>query len=260
MIMPVYPGGARRALAQLAPDYMRNPYLVSILTRLDERRQAWWLLDREQRFQGLLGYQRGVFYLYAPANAYDAAAAARLILAWPGAEAPVVAGEEGRVEPLADRLSLPQAERTFHFARLTGALPPLAARPGIREAGVGDVPRIHALRQEILEFGPSMPMTELHALVAGGENRIFYLENGLQRVEAAATLTSRSLYGAVVASVMTHPASRGKGYATALTHYASERVLRAGGTPCLFYDNPEAWRIYQRLGYRVTGAWRWYYL
>jgi GNAT superfamily N-acetyltransferase len=65
-------------------------------------------------------------------------------------------------------------------------------------------------------------------------------------------------YGmAMISSVVTRPAYRGQGFATACTGLLSRMLLDLGFTPHLCYDraDPVAARIYHRLGYQVRGDW-----
>ena len=55
--------------------------------------------------------------------------------------------------------------------------------------------------------------------------------------------------------VASDPACRGRGYAAACIAKLSAALLAEGKTPCLFYDNPSAARIYKALGYRDIGDW-----
>ena len=152
-------------------------------------------------------------------------------------------------------------EKRFHYALLDRAPDPVPEHSWhIREAIPSDAGRIYRMRQEIWEFGPPMPLKDMHRMLAAGENHTFFVADERGHVMASATLTARSAYGAVVVSVMTHPAHRGKGLAAALTCHISKRVTDNGGKLVLFYDNPVAGHIYQKLGYRTDGQWRFLYL
>lgn len=61
---------------------------------------------------------------------------------------------------------------------------------------------------------------------------------------------------AMIVSVATRPGFRGRGYASA-TVAALCRGAFAGGKQflCLFYDNPDAGRIYRRLGFAELGQY-----
>jgi hypothetical protein len=69
--------------------------------------------------------------------------------------------------------------------------------------------------------------------------------------------------GGRVGAVYTPAELRGNGYASAITAAVSRRILGAGKRFCfLFTDlaNPTSNRIYQRLGYRRVGDFRWWSL
>lgn len=76
---------------------------------------------------------------------------------------------------------------------------------------------------------------------------------------AAAVVLGRSAGGAgYVGSVVSHPAHRGRGLATALTHHGCEvhRFRHPGDDIYLGADHDgDAQRIYERLGFRTVSGW-----
>ena len=258
MLRPVTPQDAPQALEWLCADPRPNRYLADVIARVHKGLNAWWLLDREGNRQGLLGFHLNTYYLYAPED-YDAAGAATLIGA--SLHPPIVGGEKHAIHLLEPYLASPRMEKRFHYALLDREPNPSApCDRQIREAIPADAGTIYRMRQEIWEFGPSMPLKDMHRMLASGENHTFFIANDRGNAIASATLTARSAYGAVVVSVMTHPAYRGLGLASVLTHHISKRVTDNGGKLILFFDNPIAGHIYEKLGYRVDGQWRFLYL
>lgn len=64
----------------------------------------------------------------------------------------------------------------------------------------------------------------------------------------------------VVAAVAVVPECRGKGYGSALSAWATAKILEAGKKPVLISGRDEVARLYRRLGYRETGRWGELYL
>lgn len=60
---------------------------------------------------------------------------------------------------------------------------------------------------------------------------------------------------AVIGGVVTHPAHRGHGYATAATTHLCAALLESGRVPYLFYrrDNTSAARVYEKIGFTPLG-------
>jgi len=59
----------------------------------------------------------------------------------------------------------------------------------------------------------------------------------------------------MIVAVCTHKNYRGKGYATELLTEIVSYLLREKQSVCLFYDNPDAGRIYRKIGFNEIGLW-----
>jgi len=59
----------------------------------------------------------------------------------------------------------------------------------------------------------------------------------------------------MVGGVFTLPEYRTKGYGRAVVTALTEYALSKGQKPCLFYDNPQAGKIYHDLGYKTFDMW-----
>ena len=71
-----------------------------------------------------------------------------------------------------------------------------------------------------------------------------------------AATTAETTINAMVIAVATHPDYRHKGYASMILSeimrtYVNEKKKHL----CLFYNNPEAGKIYHRLGFKTIGSW-----
>ena len=96
-------------------------------------------------------------------------------------------------------------------------------------------------------------------------NRVWVVEettvgwrNG--RIVSCALLNVEGGDAGLIGGVYTLPAARGKGYAAACTAALSRDLQRDGKTPCLFYENPIAGRVYRRMGFEYAGQWAVIYL
>jgi predicted GNAT family acetyltransferase len=67
--------------------------------------------------------------------------------------------------------------------------------------------------------------------------------------------TAETTRSAMVVSVATHPGHRHQGHASELLQDLILRYRDKGKDLCLFYDNPDAGRIYRRLGFQEDGMW-----
>jgi predicted GNAT family acetyltransferase len=97
------------------------------------------------------------------------------------------------------------------------------------------------------------------------ETRVFVVEEpaiGRQprRIASCALLNVEGSDAGLIGGVYTMGAARGRGYASACTAALSLDLQRDGKYPCLFYENPAAGRIYQRIGFEAVGQWAVLYL
>ncbi len=85
--------------------------------------------------------------------------------------------------------------------------------------------------------------------------RTYILRNDEDVMVASASTTAENSQSAMIVSVGTNPPYKRKGYATICMEKLCSDMFKTGRTLCLFYDNPEAGRIYKRLGFEDSGYW-----
>lgn len=125
----------------------------------------------------------------------------------------------------------------------------------VKEANLEDVDRILDLRNSIVEFVPNPNARKiLIESMVNKTGRTYYAEeNGI--MAASASTAAENSISAMIVGVCTHKDHRRKGMATAVMQKLFRDVMDEGKILCLFYDNPEAGRIYKRLGFKDIGMW-----
>ncbi|MBT2681042.1 GNAT family N-acetyltransferase [Bacillus sp. ISL-35] len=125
-------------------------------------------------------------------------------------------------------------------------------------AGPEDVDRIIELRASIEEFFPNPNAREIFLQsLESGTGRTYYIEIDGKMAASASTAAENSR-SAMIVGVCTHKEYRRKGLASAVMQKLFKDVMDEGKLLCLFYDNPEAGRIYKRLGFTDIGMWTMY--
>jgi predicted GNAT family acetyltransferase len=82
-----------------------------------------------------------------------------------------------------------------------------------------------------------------------------YIEDNNKVISTVAT-TAETTKSAMVVAVATHKKYRNQGHATRLMKALSKLYLKDKHKElCLFYDNPEAGKIYLNLGFKPMGQW-----
>ena len=118
--------------------------------------------------------------------------------------------------------------------------------------------RLFYLFQKIKEFAPYH--SDLDNFVSAKLNSInmgmtLYIEDRGKVISSVAT-TAETTKSAMVVSVGTDPSYRKLGLASSLLEELMRiYLIEKKKTLCLFYDNPEAGSIYQRLGFEYLGMW-----
>ncbi|MDP4084158.1 MAG: GNAT family N-acetyltransferase [Bacillota bacterium] len=128
----------------------------------------------------------------------------------------------------------------------------------IKKATVNDVDRIIDLRKSIEEFHVKEDAAKiLKQSMESKTGRTYYTEeNGI--ITACVSTTAENSLSAMIVGVCTKKENRRQGLATSIMQKLFKEVLSEGKVLCLFYDNPEAGRIYKRLGFKDIGKWTMY--
>ncbi len=75
------------------------------------------------------------------------------------------------------------------------------------------------------------------------------------KIVASASATARSNVGIMIVGVYTLKDYRQRGYARDVVSAITDWALKEGLIPCLFYDNPNAGKLYHDLGYQTIDTW-----
>jgi uncharacterized protein len=124
-----------------------------------------------------------------------------------------------------------------------------------KKASLEDVDKILQLRQTIEEFHVRSDARDVlvQSMEANTSRTYFTEENGV--ITSCVSTAAENSISAMIVGVCTKKEYRRKGLATSIMQNLFQDVLDEGKTLCLFYDNPEAGRIYKRLGFKDIGMW-----
>ena len=132
----------------------------------------------------------------------------------------------------------------------------------IRRLEDGDVPEAIDMLTDIEEFARTYKKDERDEqikrmkdeMAQGSKVTVGGFLNG--RLVAVASTSAENSESAMVVGVATVKEHRGKGYASAvMTALCQDCFERGKKFICLFYDNPVAGRIYNRIGFREIGEY-----
>lgn len=125
----------------------------------------------------------------------------------------------------------------------------------IKKINIFNMKKIAKLYEEINEFQNTNLESIRNNLKTG---RGYCIEENKKIVSMAKT-TAENKNTAMIIGVGTHPKYRNRGLATICISKLCDELLSQNITPCLFYDDEVAGRIYARLGFENIGKWSIYY-
>jgi len=218
--------------------------------------EVWGEFDEQNRFTAVLLRFHQSFIPYAIGE-FDAAGFADIMKK---SSQPVsLSGRTDIVERFEafDDLILGKKQATYFAECRTDAfLNP--SEMEIKKAGLPDVDRVIELRSSIAEFHIKEDAREILAQsIKADTSRTYYTAEGDIMTSCVSTAAENSL-SAMIVGVCTRNEYRRKGLATAIMQKLFKEILDEGKTLCLFYDNPEAGRIYKKLGFKDIGLWTMY--
>lgn len=163
-----------------------------------------------------------------------------------------IGGKSEIVDSMAEKLRLKiirrvnfcKLENSYHLNKNTRDI-------RIKKIKIWNLKKIVNLYARIDEF----ENTSIKCIKSGLKTgRGYYIEVNKQAV-AMAKSTAENKNHAMIVGVGTHPQFRNKGYATKCLSKICREILNENKTPCLFYDNEEAGKIYKKLGFIKIGNW-----
>lgn len=119
----------------------------------------------------------------------------------------------------------------------------------------GNINKVVKLYEDILEFENTTVENIKNSLRTG---RGYCIEIN-KKVVAMAKSTLETSTHAMIVGVGTHPDFRNRGLATKCIVKICREIISENKIPCLFYDNIEAGKIYNKLGFKEKGYWGIYY-
>lgn len=129
----------------------------------------------------------------------------------------------------------------------------LATSWQVKIAGVQDIDRVMDLYRQVSSFVDINPVAK-RIDMENGVARTYYIEVDGQMVSSASTAAENTM-SAMIVGVCTLEAYEKKGMASACVYQLCRDVMAEGKELCLFYDNPDAGRIYERLGFKCIDKW-----
>jgi len=155
------------------------------------------------------------------------------------------------------KLSLGKKKITY-FAHC-GTAPSFINMDDIKIATSEDVNRIYALQKSIEEFNVGEQTKKmLQKALETKTGRTFFAEGQNSEIISSVSSAAENSQSAMIVGVSTHKNHRNKGLASRLMKALVHELLKEKKFVCLFYDNPDAGKIYKKIGFEDIGLWTMY--
>ncbi|GGE50190.1 N-acetyltransferase [Pullulanibacillus camelliae] len=222
--------------------------------------EVWGDFTSEKQLRAVLLRYYQNYIVYAP-GAFDTEGMADIIRN--DARALMVSGLKSIVAQVTRTLKAGKTPaRTLYYAKCEDGeqLDATLDISQVKEAALSDVDRLLQLHGSIPEFADAVRNKESvrHAM-RKGVARTYYIEEG-ELIASSASTTAENSYAAMIIGVCTRSDYKKKGYATRCLTKLVQALMAENKAACLFYDNPEAGKIYKRLGFVDIDQWTLYYL
>lgn len=256
MIRKLIQADDARVMPYLRRESSLNLFIIGDLENYgydSEFQTLWGEFDAQGQPKAVLLRYFDSLVFYADSADFDLAGFLAIVRGLPAVR--VMSGKKELMDLFAPHLQLKKARNTY-FAELTSLTCPTGTGgERVRRAGLDDLERLVELQQTIREFA-DIPtnMESLRKTVESGSGRFYFVADGPNIVASASTTAENSL-SAMVVGVCTHPDYRRQGLATLCTTRLCQDILAEGKRLCLFYNNPEAGKIYKRMGFLDIGLW-----
>ncbi len=221
---------------------------------LDNENVKLFVDEESEKINGVLLKYFDSFVVYSP-KTMDYRSAAKLILE---DHAKIVSGKAEHIEVLKPFLDGNIVnEKIMYFSKLF-ELKPFENDDEVELASENDAQEILKLLSKIPEFRPQSAEAFITSMRNGSSRRYFIRKEG--KIVSTASTAAECKEMAMIVAVATDPKYRKRGLATKIMNKMCLDLVRENKTVCLFYDNPEAGKIYERIGFRQMAFWKMMYL
>lgn len=248
---------ARELLPFLFREKELNLFIIGDIESavLDDKNVKLFVDEENEEIKGILLKYFDSFIVYSP-KVMSYKDAAKLVLE---NHAKIVSGKAEHVELLTPFLSgYIVDEKIMYFSKLFELRQFEDDNNEVRRANEDDAPEILELLSQISEFRPQSTEAFITSMRNGSSRRYFIRRNG--KIVSTASTAAECAEMAMIVAVATNPKYRKQGLATKIVSKMCSDLVKENKTVCLFYDNPEAGKIYERIGFRQIAFWKMEYL
>ncbi len=188
--------------------------------------------------------------IYSDRNQFNIEEIMRLIQSF---DYKMISGKKSVIDKIVPFLKLDYMKEECYFCKLNNNKQLIEPTRDIHQATVEDLDKIIPLIKMVGFYRDTFKETTTRKLENRAGRLYFMEQNGLV-ISSAATSIETSV-SAMIGGVSTHVNYRKKGLASEIVSKLCLDLLNENKTPCLFFHNPDAGKIYHRLGFIDIDMW-----
>lgn len=215
---------------------------------------VWGYFNDFGGIEGILLRYYENFIPYYKNELFDISNFKRIIKEYHGKK--IISGKEEIVSNFKDVMKNSDSRSTY-FCELVDKDNLLNFNQNIKCANEKDAKIISDLLEDIEEFisSDTNSIDRIKHTINSNTGRIYYIENDKNEAISVAQTTAENPYSAMIVGVATRKDERNKGLVSQCLSKLCFDLINEGKTLCLFYDNPDAGKIYLKLGFKTLGKW-----
>lgn len=168
----------------------------------------------------------------------------------------ILSGKANIIQQMAEDITIDQKRKTFYAVLRNKEQLPEITLENIEKTKLKDLKSLLSLQEDqIDEFDHNPSLERIKKRYISGTGRGYHVKDENGNIISSVETSAENPYAAMIIGVCTHPEHRNKGYASELLMKTCKEVLVEDKSLCLFYDNPSAGKIYERIGFKTIGEW-----
>lgn len=220
--------------------------------------EVWKQQDENGRLCGIILRYNFNYLYYTQTPLESSKEAARFLN---GQKPSVFSAKPEIIDALAPEFGAGYSRKDMDFLVLPNADTLVPAPDGVQKAVAADAEEIAGQYAKIEEFaglynaGNAGQLAEtIRTRIESGEGEHYYLRIGGE-IAVHANSTAETEKSGIIGGVFTLPNHRRQGLAAGVVSALCRSMLARGVTPCLFFSNPDAGKMYYSLGFVKHGKW-----
>jgi len=212
----------------------------------------WGDYKNDEQLNAVLMRFYDSFIIYSEGT-YDAKSFAKIMANY---DYQFISGKESAVNQMADEVTVDRKRKTYYAVLRSQEMLPEITFKSIEKTKIKDLESLLALQEnEIDAFDHNPSLERIKKRYLSGTGRGYHVKDENGNIISSVETSAENPYAAMIIGVCTHPDHRNKGYATQLLIKTCQQVLDEEKSLCLFYDNPSAGKIYEKIGFQSLGQW-----